>query len=237
MGESPEGGRLGEHLSLCGIRHRIGRNGDLSVNGVHNEGTKKTKTNEEESSNWFIGLLRTSSLASFLRCELRSLRLLRYRDRQRRDQADSQRRSRTDVHILAARREHDSRSGAAAGQCANSRSLLAADNSTNDCATGCRRANGERILFLGRRRNRDPRSRLHALNFDERIFFLRQTRIQPHVLLGGSIPWMTVKDGSFLDPNVADGSFRGFGINTEAGLTVYPVPRVGLSGGYRYRIM
>jgi len=77
----------------------------------------------------------------------------------------------------------------------------------------------------------------HALNFDERIFFLRQTRIQPHVLVGGSIPWMTVKDGSFLDPNVADGSFRGFGINTEAGLTVYPVPRVGLSGGYRYRIM
>jgi len=77
----------------------------------------------------------------------------------------------------------------------------------------------------------------HALNFDERIFMLTRGRIQPHVLLGGSIPWMTVKDGSFLDPNVADGSFRGFGVNTEAGLTVYPHPRVGVSTGYRYRIM
>ncbi len=76
----------------------------------------------------------------------------------------------------------------------------------------------------------------HALNFDERIF-LTKSRIQPHVLVGGSIPWMTVKDGSFLDPDVADGSFRGFGINTEAGVTVYPHPRVGVSGGYRYRIM
>jgi len=77
----------------------------------------------------------------------------------------------------------------------------------------------------------------HALNFDERIFFLRQTRIQPHVLVGGSIPWMTIKDGSFLDPDVGDGSFRGFGVNTEAGVTVFPHPRVGISTGYRYRVM
>lgn len=77
----------------------------------------------------------------------------------------------------------------------------------------------------------------HALNFDERIFFLRQTRIQPHVLLGGSIPWMTIKDGSYLEPEVGDGSFRGFGVNTEAGVTVFPHPRVGISTGYRYRVM
>jgi hypothetical protein len=77
----------------------------------------------------------------------------------------------------------------------------------------------------------------HALNVDERIFLLTKGRIQPHLLLGGSIPWMTVKDGSFLDPNVADGSFRGFGVNTEAGVTVFPLPRVGVSAGYRYRVM
>ncbi len=77
----------------------------------------------------------------------------------------------------------------------------------------------------------------HALNFDERVFLLTGGRIQPHVLLGGSIPWMTIKDGSFLDPNVGDGTFRGFGLNTEAGLTVYPHPRFGVSGGYRYRMM
>jgi hypothetical protein len=77
----------------------------------------------------------------------------------------------------------------------------------------------------------------HALNFDYRVFLLNHSRIQPHVLIGGSIPWMTVKDGSFLDPRVGDGSFRGFGINTEAGVTVFPIPRVGISTGYRYRVM
>jgi len=57
------------------------------------------------------------------------------------------------------------------------------------------------------------------------------------VLLGGSIPWLKIKDGSFLDPNLGDASFRGFGLNTEGGVTVYPHPRFGVSAGYRYRMM
>jgi hypothetical protein len=77
----------------------------------------------------------------------------------------------------------------------------------------------------------------HSLNFDERIFALTRGRIQPYGLVGLSLPWLTVKDGSFLDPDVADASFRGFGMNTEAGVTVYAHPRVGGSIGYRYRLM
>jgi len=77
----------------------------------------------------------------------------------------------------------------------------------------------------------------HVLNFDERVYLLTGNRIQPHVLLGGSIPWLKIKDGSFLDPDVGDASYRGFGVNTEAGVTVYPHPRFGVSAGYRYRIM
>ena len=46
------------------------------------------------------------------------------------------------------------------------------------------------------------------------------------MLLGGSIPWVTIKDGSFLDPDLGDGSFRGFGINTEAGVTVFASPQI-----------
>ena len=60
----------------------------------------------------------------------------------------------------------------------------------------------------------------HSINFDERIFFLTRHRIQPYGLIGLSVPWLTVKDGSFLDPDVADGSFRGWGVNSEAGVTV-----------------
>jgi opacity protein-like surface antigen len=77
----------------------------------------------------------------------------------------------------------------------------------------------------------------HSINFDERIFFLTRGRIQPYGLLGLSLPWLTVKDGSFLDSEVADGSFRGFGVNSEAGVTVFVHPRVGVNAGYRYRAM
>jgi hypothetical protein len=75
-----------------------------------------------------------------------------------------------------------------------------------------------------------------AVNIDGR-FFLTRGRVQPHVLVGGSIPWFTVKDGSFLDPDVSDAKFRGFGINTEAGLTFYLQPQFGVSAGYAYRVM
>ena len=76
-----------------------------------------------------------------------------------------------------------------------------------------------------------------TLNFDERIYVLTRGRVQPYGLLGLSVPWLTLKDGSVLDDRVGDGTFRGLGVNTEAGVTVFPTSRVGLSVGYRYRAM
>lgn len=76
-----------------------------------------------------------------------------------------------------------------------------------------------------------------ALNFDERIYALTRRRVQPYGLLGLSLPRLTVKDGAAVGDQVGDGSFRGFGLNSEAGATVFPVPRVGVSVGYRYRLM
>jgi len=76
-----------------------------------------------------------------------------------------------------------------------------------------------------------------AVNVDGRFFFLTDTRFQPHVLVGGSFPWLTIKDGSFLGPDVGDARFKGYGVNTEAGVTVYPHSQVGVSVGYTYRVM
>jgi opacity protein-like surface antigen len=80
-----------------------------------------------------------------------------------------------------------------------------------------------------------------AINVDGRYFFATNGRVQPHVLGGGSFPWLSVKDGSFLDatPNadVGNATYRGFGVNTEAGVTVYPHPQLGIGVGYRYRVM
>ena len=95
----------------------------------------------------------------------------------------------------------------------------------------------EQTKHLGTFLDFNGEATFHSLNFDERIFVLTGKRIQPYGLLGLSLPWLTVKDGSFLDPDVADASFRGFGVNTEAGVTVFAHPRVGFSTGYRYRTM
>ncbi len=77
----------------------------------------------------------------------------------------------------------------------------------------------------------------HSISGDERIFLLIGKRIQPYGLLGGSLPWVTIRDGSFLDPDVGNASFRGLGVNTEAGVAVFLHPRFGISTGYRYRAM
>lgn len=76
-----------------------------------------------------------------------------------------------------------------------------------------------------------------AVNLDGRFFFLSEKRVQPHVLVGASIPWLFIKDGSYLEPTLGDARWRGFGLNTEAGVTVYPHPRFGVSVGYSYRVM
>ena len=76
-----------------------------------------------------------------------------------------------------------------------------------------------------------------AVNFDGRFFLATHGPVQPHVLAGGSIPWLRIKDGSYLDPVVKDARIRGYGVNTEAGVTVFPHPKVGVGIGYSYRVM
>lgn len=76
-----------------------------------------------------------------------------------------------------------------------------------------------------------------AINIDSKFFFLSEKRVQPHAAVGVSIPWLDIKDGSYLEPDLGDARWRGYGLNTEAGVTVFPTPRVGVSIGYTYRVM
>jgi hypothetical protein len=77
------------------------------------------------------------------------------------------------------------------------------------------------------------------VNVDGRFFFLTHGRVQPYLLVGGGIPWLTIKDGSFLEDEpergLGDGTFNGFALNTEVGMTVYPHPQIGIVLGYGYR--
>ena len=72
---------------------------------------------------------------------------------------------------------------------------------------------------------------------DGRYFFASGSRIQPHLLAGGSFPWLRVKDGSILEADLGDARFRGYGVNTEAGVTVYPHRQFGIGVGYSYRVI
>src|SRR4029078_2381882 len=76
-----------------------------------------------------------------------------------------------------------------------------------------------------------------SLNLDERIYLLTRRRVQPYGLVGLSLPRLKIKDGGVAGEQVGDGSFHGFGVNIEPGVTVFPHPRVGVSVGYRYRVM
>lgn len=76
------------------------------------------------------------------------------------------------------------------------------------------------------------------LNIDTRFFFLTNGRVQPHILAGAGFPWLTIVDGNFLlndSDAVGDGRFKGYALNTEVGVTVYPHPQVGIVLGYEYR--
>jgi hypothetical protein len=83
-------------------------------------------------------------------------------------------------------------------------------------------------------------STYQAINVDGRFFFLTSSRVQPHVLAGGSFPWLRIKDGSFNgnfdEPETGDVRLRGYGVNTEAGVTIFPVPEFGIGVGYSYRV-
>jgi hypothetical protein len=76
----------------------------------------------------------------------------------------------------------------------------------------------------------------NSINVDVRFFALTRGRVQPHAVVGLAFPWLTVEEGSFLEPEFGDARFRGQGLNTEVGVTVFPTPRIGLSAGYVYRV-
>ncbi len=79
------------------------------------------------------------------------------------------------------------------------------------------------------------RSTLTAFNVDGRFFFRTAERVQPHLVLGIAIPLLRVEDGSFDDPLLGDARWRGTGLNTEVGVTVFLNRRLGVSAGYVYR--
>ena len=80
-------------------------------------------------------------------------------------------------------------------------------------------------------------STFQAFNVDGRYFFAATRRLQPHLLVGGSLPFLNIENGSVLGEEIGTARFRGYGLNTEVGVTAYPTRRLGISAGYSYRVI
>lgn len=98
-------------------------------------------------------------------------------------------------------------------------------------------ASYERTRHDGTFQGLTGKATFQAVNLNGRLFLATRSRVQPHLLLGAALPFFTVSDGSFLDARVGDARWRGFGVNSEAGLTFYPHRQFALSVGYTYRVL
>jgi len=93
----------------------------------------------------------------------------------------------------------------------------------------------DRTAHTGRFADVPMKATFNSVNVDGRYYFMTRSRIQPHVLVGASYPWLTIQDGSFLEDRFGDAHFKGYGLNAEAGVTVYPHRQLGIGVGYAYR--
>ena len=74
-----------------------------------------------------------------------------------------------------------------------------------------------------------------AISIDARMFFLPDSFVQPYVSVGGSYPWLRIEDGGVLGEEVGDTRWRGWGVNVEGGVGIYPHPQFGVLVGYSYK--
>jgi opacity protein-like surface antigen len=96
----------------------------------------------------------------------------------------------------------------------------------------------ERTNHNGTFLDEPARAHFNAVNVDSKLFFFTHGRVQPHVVIGLAVPWLTVEDGAFDgDGQIDDARWRGLGLNTEAGVTFFPHPRLGVSAGYAFRLI
>ncbi len=77
----------------------------------------------------------------------------------------------------------------------------------------------------------------HILNLDARYYLSAKSAAQPFVLIGATLDWLIVKEGSASETEVGDATFQGGGFSIGGGLAIYLHPRVSLSGEAAYRLI
>lgn len=76
---------------------------------------------------------------------------------------------------------------------------------------------------------------LQTYSLDFKHYWNVEGSLQPYLLLGITVPRVTVKDGANLGGNVGDAKFQGLGGNLGGGATLYITPHLALFGEAFYR--
>lgn len=79
----------------------------------------------------------------------------------------------------------------------------------------------------------------NTFSVDFKYFLMTDQPLQPFVLVGLTVPWLKVENGSF-DPTIprtGDASYLGVGANLGGGVAFYFTPTIALTGHAGYRVM
>jgi len=81
------------------------------------------------------------------------------------------------------------------------------------------------------------RAEYHIVNLDARYHLFASTPVQPFVLIGATLDWLIVKNGSATETEVGDGTFAGGGFNGGIGIAFHLTRRLSISGEAVYRYL
>lgn len=81
------------------------------------------------------------------------------------------------------------------------------------------------------------RAEYHLVNLDARYYLFARKPVQPFALIGATLDWLIVKNGSATETEVGDATFAGGGFSAGAGIAFHLTRRLSVSGEATYRYL
>jgi len=81
------------------------------------------------------------------------------------------------------------------------------------------------------------RAEYHLVNLDARYYLFAGKPVQPFALIGATLNWLIVKNGSATETEVGNATFAGGGFNAGTGIALHLTRRLSVSGEAVYRYL
>jgi hypothetical protein len=86
-------------------------------------------------------------------------------------------------------------------------------------------------------KDRDGSSVYRSVEIDGRTFLVKDSAIKPYILVGISVPWLTVDQGAEMYGLKYRATYFGLGLNFGGGIILDIAPFLFMSGGLAYRVL